>query len=183
MNLESLFLLRYRIARIGESDWLQWWTSHALSDEGHYVVGRIFRRTTALTSAHLAVAAARVRHTAQAPRAPVVHLFDFGEEIEGEFDRWLIARKADGWQPPALPGPSDDARAAPAAALAAVGLPLRDEDIPARPASDEPFVIGTVNRAGLRADGRLMRVSNQLAHAYASLPLDSFAPPLLRLEG
>lgn len=182
MNLESLFLLRYKVARIGESDWLRWWTSHALSDEGHFVVGRIFRRTTELSSAHLAIGAARVRHAAQAPRAPIVHLFDFGEEIEGEFERWLIARKADGWRPPTLPAPGDESRQAPAAALVAVGLPVRDGEAPPPPSPNESFVLGALSRAGLRADGRLVRAANQLARAYASLAPDAFTPPLLRLD-
>src|SRR5437016_28220 len=128
MNLEALFLARYRIARIGESDWLQWWSSNALSDEGQYVVGRLFRRTVRLSAAHVAIGAARARHDAQAPRAPVVHLFNFGDVIEGEFERWVIARKADGWQPPELSAPTARDDQSVPAALAAVGLPARGDE-------------------------------------------------------
>ena len=183
MNFESLFLVRYRIARIGESDWLNWWSSNALSDEGQYVVARLFRRTVRATAAHLAIAAARTRHDAQAPHAPVVHLFNFGDEIEGEFERWIVARKADGWLPPELPAPSPENSRSALSALNAADVLLGDDkatlDLPLGP----PFVIGIVTRSGLRGNGRLLRAANQLARAYASVPVGAFTPPLFHLDG
>jgi hypothetical protein len=120
---EQLFRFRHAVARIGEADWFGWWESNALTDAGHYAIPRLFRRTPALSAAHIAFVAARSRQDAAVPREPLVHLFNFGELAEGAFERWLITRKAEGWIPEQLPAsPSDHLRGSVTESLAAFGI-------------------------------------------------------------
>lgn len=120
---EHLFRLRRTVARIGEADWFRWWESNALSAAGEYAVPRLFRRTPALSAAHVAFAAARARHDGAVPREPLAHLFNFGELQEGGFERWLIARKVAGWAPDPLPSaPSADHKASVTASMRALGI-------------------------------------------------------------
>lgn len=94
----DLFRLRWCIARLGENDAMGWWDSHALTPQGRFALGRIFQRTTDLSAADLSFRAARARHDEQVPDEDLVHLFRLGEQVEGEFERWLMDRKAEGWE-------------------------------------------------------------------------------------
>jgi len=129
---DRLFPFRYAVARVGEEDWLKWWECHALTKAGLYSVRRLFPRTALLSAAHLAIASARVRHDAAVPDEPLVHLFNFGELYESDFERWLVRQKAEGWTPGSLPDePPEAARDSVGSALRAtfdaLGLPVSDD--------------------------------------------------------
>lgn len=192
MSFEPLFLLRHRIARVGEQDWMQWWNSHALTPTGAFLTPRLFRRTPRLSAAHLSIATARVRHAALVPAEPLVHLFDFGEVIEGEFERWLIERKAAGWEPPALAAPTPEARSG-AAALAAVGVEVHavegDDGVRTMTAAPSAaggsagggVVLGQVSRTTLESPARRLTLARRLAAAYAASAPGALTPPFFRV--
>lgn len=187
MSFESLFLLRYRVARLGEHDWMQWWTSHALTPTGTYLAPRLFRRTARLSAAHLAIATARARHGALVPAEPLVHLFDFGEVIEGELERWLIERKAAGWEPPTLAAPSPETRDSMSAALAAVGVELHEiggEDGDGKPSANSAIggvILGQVSSTSLESPARRLTLARRLAAAYTSSSPGTLTPPFYRM--
>lgn len=176
----QLFNLRRAVARIGEADWLSWWDCHALTPTGDYVVSRLFRRTPELSAAHVAFMAARAEHQRLLPKERVVHLFDFGEAQEGAFERWLVARKADGWKPNgSLQGPTEDSKQDTRRALKAVGVSLGG----ARAAEGQTTVlIETVDADVLESPAASMDLARRLAEAYGSSASDKLIAPYARVR-
>lgn len=79
----TILRLRVLIARAAQPDSLQWWQDQSLTQDGMYVVERLFARNPKWAAAHLAIASSRARHWAAIPREPnVTHLFDLGNPIE-----------------------------------------------------------------------------------------------------
>lgn len=179
--MQQIFDLRQRIARIGSADWLGWWESNALTPAGAYALGKLFRRTPRLTAAHLGIRAARVRHDRAVPDEPLVHLFNFQEEFEGAFERWLIDRKGEGWEPPeVLKEPSDDAKSSGRSALEAVSLEA-EEAINAD-LTNGHLVLGKVKRSQLDDMDSLHELAARLAVAYAAADPGRFVVPFFRIE-
>ncbi len=177
-ELHDLFYLRRHLARIGEADWLRWWNSNALTDAGRYAMGRLFRRTPDLSAAHLAIAAARVRHDEAVPNEPLVHLFNLGEEHEGAFERWLIGQKAEGWTPDVPPRPLDEQKRSAAAALQAVGV------TPAELTTNgnATLALGTIPPTALSTAKERLQVARRLAAAYTASEPERLVVPFFRLE-
>ena len=177
-ELIDLFLLRRALARMGESDWFSWWESHALSPGGRYAVERIFRRTPTLSAAHLSLATARSRHDAAVPREPLVHLFNFGEEFEGEFDRWLVGQKGEGWNPPDAPDPTAEQLKSVALALLAAGITPLEE----LPPGEKVLVIGATSSGAMQNSDHRLQVARHLAAAYSGSAPSSLRIPIYRLK-
>ncbi len=175
----ELFDLRRAIARIGQSDWLSWWDCHALTPTGDYVVPRLFRRTPELSAAHVAFMAARTEHERRLPEERVIHLFDFGEAREGAFERWLIARKSDGWRPGrSLPGPAADSKQDTQRALKAVGLPVDG----VRSAEGRTLLVDTVDAGVLESATASLELARRLAEAYSASDVGGFVAPYVRVR-
>ena len=129
MNLEMTLLLRYRlaIARVGERDLFHWWESNALSGEGSYALGRLFRQTSRWAAIQLAIEAAHARHEVLVPCGSRITLFDLGHEIEFAFDDWLSrCRTENGTQMPGLPPIPEAARSSVRHALDCFELRLEE---------------------------------------------------------
>lgn len=180
--LEELFDLRYRIARVGESDWLGWWESEALSGPGLYAMERLFRRTPRLTAAHVSILAARARHDQVVPKEDLVHLFNFGETFEGEFERWLIDRKADGWDPPELPeAPPDGASSSTESAFVALELPEEQGHGDAEDMNGLR-VLGTIESQEMEEPVRRREIAGRLASAYRVGGPGELVVPYFRIQ-
>lgn len=175
----EVFNLRRAIARIGQSDWLSWWDCHALTPTGDYVVPRLFRRTRELSAAHVAFVAARAEHERYLPKERVVHLFDFGEAKEGAFERWLVARKRDGWTPEnPLPGPTEESRQDTERALKAVGLFGRS----ARSHAGQVVLVETVDADVLENPATILELAHRLAGSYSASGPGRFCAPYARVR-
>lgn len=178
-EFHQLFNLRRAVARVGQADWLAWWDCHSLTPTGDYVVPRLFRRTPEVSAAHVAFMAARAEHQRRLPKARLVHLFDFGEALEGEFERWLVARKRDGWTPEtSLPGPSDDSKHDAARALKSVGLTPGGTAA----ADGRALLVETVDAAVLEDPASIGKLGTLLAGSYGSSAPGSFIAPYVRIR-
>lgn len=175
----DLFTLRRAIARIGQADWLAWWDCHALSPTGDYVVGRLFRRTPQLSAAHIAFLSARAEHRHRLPKERLIHLFDFGEAHEGAFERWLIARKSDGWTPDAeVPTPTDETKDDPVAALKAAGVSLNGSE----PVEGRTLLLETVEEGPLEDAKEVLKLAWRLAAAYGASQKGTLVAPYVRVR-
>lgn len=177
--MKPVFQVRHQIARLGENDWMRWWDSNALTDAGRYTLPRLFRRTPAWAGAHLAILAARVRHDAAVPREPLVHLFYFGEALEGAFERWLIERKAEGEELEEFPQPNEEMRRSVRAALERLGI--SPSDTPAGEGATR--VLGSVRAEELGNERGRSRIAQRLAAAYTASDPGQLVVPYFRLEG
>lgn len=179
--MEDIFDLRQRIARIGSADWFGWWESNSLTSAGAYALERVFRRTAKLTAADLAIRAAKLRHDQTVPSEPLVHLFNFGEEFEGAFGRWLIARKTDGWTPGSLPGhPPPDGMDSVEAALKQLDLPTSTSS--GKRESQALLFLGTLDRRDLHDPTQLHEPAAALASGYSTAEAGKFTVPFFRLR-
>lgn len=175
----DLFRLRWCIARLGENDAMRWWDSHALTSQGRYALGRIFQRTTELSAADLSFRAARARHDEQVPDEELVHLFRLGEEVEGEFERWLMDRKAEGWQADVPdPGEHDLGSLSVAEALELMDVPVHS-DFQER--TQHSVALGTADEGAAETPGRLMEISTRLAGAYGLSARGELTAPYIRV--
>jgi hypothetical protein len=177
-DMERLFDLRRMIARLGESDWMRWWNSNALTDAGRYAMPRLFSRTAELSAAHVAIATARVRHDAAVPREPLVHLFNLSEAFEGAFERWLIGRKAEGLAIEPLPRPTADQKQSSASALSALGI----QTAPHPPVGGNTVALGRVAADSLQNARERVQLAERLAAAYAASEPGRLVVPYFRLE-
>lgn len=157
---------------------MRWWNSSALTDEGRFMLPRLFRRTAALTSSHLAVLAARARHEAASPDEPLVHLFHFGEEYEGAFERWMVEQKAKGGATPVLPKPGDAERESAHASL--IGMSITPGEPP--PGEGTARALGTIRPEELATGSGRRRAAERLAGAYVASTPGHLVFPYLRLE-
>jgi hypothetical protein len=86
-DVETILRLRLIVCRAAQLDSLQWWDDQSLTTEGAFVVERLFGGRPRVAAAKIALAAARVRHWAAMPKSKnVVHLFDFGDDIEEQIN-------------------------------------------------------------------------------------------------
>lgn len=170
---QRLFELRLAIARLGESDAFGWWHSYALTDTGAYAVPRIFRRAPALAAAHLSLLAARARHGQGLPKEPVIHLFDFGEEIEGSFERWLIEQKSEARAVDIPPRPT--------ASSVAAALDSLDIETLEVEADSDRVLLDTVTPATLANATARIRTAARLAGAYTASVRGRLVIPYCRL--
>jgi len=178
-HFSELFSLRHSIARIGQADWLAWWDCHALSPTGDYVVGRLFRRTPQFSAAHVAFLAARTEHRRRLPKERLVHLFDFGEAHEGTFERWLIARKSDGWTPDAEPPtPTGATKDDSGAALKAAGLSVNGSE----PVDGQAILLETVEERVLEDPAEVLKLARRLAAAYGASRKGKLVAPYIRVR-
>ena len=75
-TIETLYHLRLIIARAGQNDSLQWWEDDALTQNGRFLLGRIFPGIPSVAGRNLALAAAISRHsTALSAIASAVYLY------------------------------------------------------------------------------------------------------------
>jgi hypothetical protein len=80
-----IWKLRLLVARGAQPDSLHWWDDSSLTQEGMYVVERLFPRAPRVAAAKIALAAAKARHWSAIRAAPeIVHLFDLGDQVEFE---------------------------------------------------------------------------------------------------
>ncbi|MFC1531306.1 BrxE family protein [Gemmatimonadota bacterium] len=176
--LKTIFVVRRSIARLGETDWMHWWESHALTDPGAYVVKRLFPRTPELSAAHISFLAARRRHDGSVPNEPLVHLFNFGEVFEGAFERWLMDAKAQRWKPePLTAQPSTDLKEETSKALEAAGI--TPENLGQRTGA---FAIGDVIARTLTDVRKIESLAGRLAAAYSSSEPGKLYVPFYRTE-
>ena len=180
--MEDIFDLRQKVARIGSNDWMGWWDSNALTLSGEYALKRLFRRSSRLTAAHLAIRSARIRHDHAVPQERLIHLFNFGEAFEGAFGRWLIDRKAEGWTPGDLVGePEDPQKVSVAEALKSLDCDAPNESVEA-PSQNGCLVLGRVSPTEVEEEGRRLELAKTLVGAYGAGSAGKLVVPYFRLE-
>jgi len=82
-DLLEIVRLRLLICRAAATDSLRWWEDASLTEEGAFLLGRLFPRSARAAARRLALQAALLRHEvalAELPRPR--HLFDLGAELE-----------------------------------------------------------------------------------------------------
>lgn len=179
--LDPQALLRYRlaIARIGERDFFHWWESNALSDEGRYALGRLFRQTSTWAGIELALESARFRHDALVPPGPRITMFNLGPEIEDSFNAWLRRAKIDNqFDAAKLPVVSAGAHATVAEALRALDLTI--EEIKPKEVGDRAIHVAQVDPSELRTDP--LRIVRILLAAYLKSSKERFLAPYATLK-
>jgi hypothetical protein len=95
-TLNWLLNVRLLIARAGEEDSLAWWQSNALSQDGQYILSRIYPRTAPFAGARLSIETATVVHAQMVGHRPGVTLFNLGMELDARVARCLDLRRSDG---------------------------------------------------------------------------------------
>jgi hypothetical protein len=179
LDMPLLFRFRLAIARLGEHDLFHWWESNALSDEGRYALGRLFRHTSFWTAIHLAMEAARARHEAVVPPDARVTLFNLGDEIEPLFDAWVLRRQSengtDTIEIPAVPAAS---RGSVRDALAALQMPI--EEPRPKTVGDRAIQVAEVPREELRHNPT--HLVHLLLGSYARSEKDRFLAPYITLR-
>jgi hypothetical protein len=179
--LDASLLFRYRlaVARLGERDLFHWWESNALTEEGRYALGRLFRHTAIWAGMSLAIEAARVRHEALVPPGARVTLFNLGIEVEDAYESWLgRAKAANGAEPIELPKVPESAQSSAAEAIAALSLPI--EEVKPRALGDRAILVAQFTTDELRADtGRVVRI---LLGAYQRSEKERFLAPYATLR-
>lgn len=72
----QLMRLRIIVSRAGQTDCLRWWEDESLTENGAYILERIFPGSPAISARNLALTAAATRHrTALEHLGDVIHLF------------------------------------------------------------------------------------------------------------
>lgn len=101
-DLHKLLTARLWVARIGEGDFLGWWTTEAiLGPDGAFVGPRVLPRTHATARARIAFAVARRVCDERHPDPKAHHLFRLDPVTEDATDRLMIDLLADEtwWDP------------------------------------------------------------------------------------
>jgi hypothetical protein len=82
-DLLEILRLRLLICRAGSTDSLRWWEDASLTEDGAFLLRRLFPRSARAAARRLALQAVLLRHEvalAELPRPR--HLFDLGTEVE-----------------------------------------------------------------------------------------------------
>jgi hypothetical protein len=181
MPIDASLLFRYRlaIARLGERDLFHWWESNALTEEGQYALGRLFRHAPIWAGRTLAIEAAHARHETLVPSGQRVTLFSLGAETEDSYEGWLGRAKSEnrdgGIDLPKVP---ELARFSVAEAMAAVSLPT--EAVKPRGLGDRAIHVAQFTADELRTDtSRVVRI---LLGAYQHSEKDRFLAPYATLR-
>jgi len=174
-----IFQYRLAIARLGERDLFHWWESNALTEEGRYALGRLFRHTAQWAGISLAIEAARARHEALVPPGARVTLFSLGPELEDAYESWLRRAKSDnGSRAIELPIVPAVARSSVSDAMAALMLPA--EDAKPKDLGDRTIHVAQVTQGELREDtDRVLRI---LLGAYRRSEKERFLAPYATLR-
>lgn len=94
---ELIWRLRLAVVRAAQPDSLYWWDDRSLTPDAEFVTERLFSRRPQLAAARIALATALVRHRAAIPAVSrLIHLFDFGDEIEYELE---AVKLTEAWLP------------------------------------------------------------------------------------
>jgi len=179
-DLTQALSLRCRIARLGEKDVFGWWDSEASSPNGQYFLQLLFPKTGLWTGLEMAMAAARVRHSALIPKVRAVHLFDLGPAAERSLEgllRRLKVERADATPFATLPETSNgEVRPA----LEAMGVSIGEFGPDAQTSSTGSVCVGEITTKDLAEPARLAR---RLASAYVCSQKGRLVAPYLRLVG
>jgi hypothetical protein len=179
--VDAPLLFRYRlaVARLGERDLFHWWESNALTEEGRYALGRLFRHTAIWAGMALAIEAAQARHEALVPPGARVTLFNLGPELEDSYESWLGRAKSDsGSEAIEIPMVPDAARSSVSDAMAALRLPT--EEAKPKALGDRTIHVAQVTQAELEEDtDRILRV---LLSAYRRSEKERFLAPYATLR-
>lgn len=181
MAIDPPVLLRNRlaVARVGERDIFQWWESNALTEEGQYALGRLFRQTSTWAGIELAVESARSRHDALVPPGIRITLFNLGPEIEDAFTSWLRRAKVENrLDAVELPIVSEASRATVADAFRALGVAI--EETKPKEIGDRAIHVGEIGLDELRTDA--LRVVRTLLGAYVKSSKGRFLAPYVTLK-
>ncbi len=179
LDMSLLFHYRLAIARLGERDLFHWWESSALTGEGRYALGRLFRQTSEWAGIDLAMEAAGIRHEALVPAGPRITLFSLGAEIEDSFNAWLRQAKVDnGTEIVKLPAVSEQALSSVAEALHALHVPV--EEAKPKAVGDRSIHVAQVDAAELRTDA--LRVTRILVGAYTRSGKQRFLAPYMTIK-
>jgi hypothetical protein len=82
-DLLEILRLRLLICRAAAADSLRWWDDNSLTEDGTFLLSRLFPRSTRTAARRLALEAASLRHAAAfAGLAEPQHLFDLGADVE-----------------------------------------------------------------------------------------------------
>jgi hypothetical protein len=181
MPFEMSLLLRYRlvIARLGERDLFHWWESNALSEEGRYALGRLFRHTSGWAAISLAIEAARARHEILVPPGDRITLFNLGSELENTYEAWVGRAKADnGSQAIELPIMTEAAASSVNEALAAFSVP--SEEVKPKALGDRTIHVAQITADELKTEpDRVVRI---LLGAYQRSERERFLAPYATLK-
>jgi hypothetical protein len=86
-DLIEVLRLRLLICRAAASDSMRWWDDESLTEDGMFVLGRLFPRSAQTAARRLALEAALVRHQAALADIPhAQHLFDLGPAVEAAIE-------------------------------------------------------------------------------------------------
>jgi len=180
--LAPILDLRLLIARAGERDSLAWWDSHALTDGGQWVLGRLYPRHAAYAGARLAIEAAAVVHRDAVGHRPAVTLFGLGVDLDARVMRQLELRRLDGepWSISASIRSVDELRAQLNQVVA-----LSDDDLVAvnsAVVNAHLVELGAVTARDLGTTDALQTVTRRLAAAYTLSEYGRLIVPYYRLE-
>ena len=82
-DLIEILRLRLLICRAAATDSLRWWEDASLTEDGAFLLGRLFPRSARAAARRLALQAALLRHEVALAELPGPrHLFDLGAEVE-----------------------------------------------------------------------------------------------------
>ena len=181
-TLRLILDLRLLIARAGERDSLAWWDSHALTDGGQWVLGRLYPRHAAYAGARLAIEAAAIVHREAVGHRPAVTLFSPGVDPDARVMRQLELRRLDG-EPLTIPPPIRSADELRAQLNQVAGL--TDEDLAtvnSAAVNGHLVELGAVTARDLRTTDALQTLARQLAAAYTRSEYGRLIVPYYRLE-
>ena len=179
VDLPVLFSYRLAVTRIGERDLFHWWESNALSEEGRYALGRLFRQTSTWVAIELALESAWFRHNALVPPGAPITLFNLGPEIEDAFTSWLRRAKVDDrLDAVKLPIVPEESRATVADAFRALGVAI--EETKPKEIGDRAIHVGQIGPDELRTDA--LRIVRMLLGAYVASSKGKFLAPYATLK-
>lgn len=181
-GLTQILDLRLLIARAGEQDSLAWWNSHALTEQGRWVLSRLYPRYAAYAGARLAIEAAAVVHREAIGYRPAVTLFGLGADLDARVMRQLELRRMDD-EPLAIVPPirsADELRTHLNQVVA-----LTDDDLAivnSAAANGHLVELGAVTAHELWAADVLQAMTRRLAAAYSLSEYGRLIVPYYRLE-
>ena len=156
------------VVRLGDSDRLGWWRSHAMDETAEYALRESFPTTWLATGAELAMESARIRHDIALGRPTAIHLFSDYLPYHRLLRSWLIERKLERDLEPL-----DWLRGASVSELRErLGTPVTGDR------RVDGMYLGGVNQEELVEDQQTGELLSRLAGAYTTLDEGFLAPYL-----
>lgn len=180
--LGDILDLRLLIARAGEQDSLAWWDSHALTEQGQWVLERLYPRYAPHAGARLAIEAAAIVHAKAVGQRPAVTLFTLGGDLDARVMRQLDLRRMED-EPLAVTPPVRSPEELEARLSQVVALTDGDRAVVASTVVNGGLVeLDAVTEADVWSEDKLLAITRRLATAYTLSDPQRLVVPYYRLE-